>query len=38
MWCHDYWKEKIEIDNYEMGDDIYNFTKSTEERKTKVKT
>lgn len=38
MWCHDYWKEKIEVSQYEMGEDIYNFTKSTEERSTKVKT
>jgi len=37
MWCHDYWKEKIEVSQYEVGEDIYNFTKSKDERSTKVK-
>jgi hypothetical protein len=37
MWCHDYWKENIEVSQYESVKDIYNFTKSAEERKTIVK-
>ena len=32
MWCHDYWKEKIEVSQYESVEDIYNFTKSADER------
>lgn len=32
MWCHDYWKEKIVVSQYESVKDIYNFSKSAEER------